>query len=121
MTTNQFKVGIVGAGGIARAVHLPGWKNLPNVTVVAVADINKAAAQSMALEHNIPHVYTDFNDLMKLDIDAVDICTPNRVHTPAVLAALEAGKHVICEKPLAVTTAEVRQMGQLADRKKLKL
>jgi predicted dehydrogenase len=63
----------------------------------------------------------DFKDLVKLDLDIVDVCTPNRVHTPAVLAALEAGKHVICEKPLAVSTAEVRKMGQLADRKKLKL
>jgi len=51
----------------------------------------------------------------------VDICTPNQVHTPAVLAALRAGKHVLCEKPLAVTTREVRQMGELADRQKLKL
>jgi predicted dehydrogenase len=51
----------------------------------------------------------------------VDVCTPNNVHTPAVLAALQAGKHVLCEKPLAVTTKEVRQMGELADKKKLKL
>ncbi len=115
------KIGIIGAGGIVRIAHLGGWKNNPHVQVVGIADINVARAQAIAQEHNIPHALANYQDLLKLDIDAVDVCTPNCIHTPAVLGALEAGKHVICEKPLATTTREVRQMGELADKKKLKL
>ena len=117
----KFKVGIIGAGGIASWAHLPGWKSIADVEVVAIADIDEARAQSVAKANGITHAFKDYRDLVKLELDAVDVCTPNRVHTPAVLAALNAGKHVLCEKPLAVTTKEVRQMGQLADRKKLKL
>lgn len=121
MTHTPFRVGIIGTGGIARAQHLPGWRNIPNVNIVAVADINKAAASATAMEFGVPHVFGDFEELLKLDLDAVDVCTPNLSHVPIVQAALEAGKHVICEKPLAVTAREVRRMGELADRKGLKL
>jgi predicted dehydrogenase len=121
MSHPPFRVGVIGAGGIARGQHLPGWRALPNVNLVAIADINKAAASAAAMESGIPHVFSDFQDLLKLDLDAVDVCTPNVSHVPIVQAALEAGKHVICEKPLAVTAREVRLLGELADRKGLKL
>lgn len=122
MSTRKFRVGLIGGGGIAQAVHIPGWKNLPEVEIVGVADVSAATAQkAAALASGKAQVFTDYRDLLKLDLDAVDICTPNRVHTPAALAALNKGCHVLCEKPLAVTTAEVKQMGRLADRKKLKL
>lgn len=121
MNNSIFKVGIIGAGGIAKSVHMPAWNSIPGVKVVAVADVNAAAAAGLAKEYSVPRVFSNFNDLLKEDLDAVDICTPNRVHTPAVLAALKAGMHVYCEKPLAVSTAEVRQMGRLADKKRLKL
>lgn len=121
MTHPTFRVGIIGAGGIAKGVHAPGWQSLPNVSLVAVADINKASASALAMEYKVPHVFTDYQELLRLDLDCVDICTPNMVHVPAVKAALEAGKHVICEKPLAVTSREVRELGELADRKGLKL
>jgi predicted dehydrogenase len=119
MAHQSFRVGIIGAGGIAKGVHVPGWLALPNVSVVALADINKATASAVAMEFGVPHVFTDYHDLLKLDLDAVDICTPNLAHVPAVRAALEAGKHVICEKPLAVTSREVRDLGELADSKGL--
>jgi predicted dehydrogenase len=121
MTHPTFRVGLIGAGGIAKGVHLPGWSTLPNVSVVALADIDKAKATTVAMEFGVPHVFTDYNELLKMDLDCVDVCTPNMVHVPAVRAALEAGKHVICEKPLAVTSREVRELGELADRKGLKL
>ncbi len=117
----KFRVGAIGTGGIFRGPHVTGWKALPEVEVVAVCDANSDAAKAAAELTGAQHVFTDYRDLVKLDLDAVDICTPNRVHTPAVLAALETGKHVLCEKPLAVTTREVRRMGELADRKKLVL
>jgi predicted dehydrogenase len=110
--TKQLNVGIIGTGGIVRYAHInPGWNAVPNAKVIAACDINGAAAQKLADDYDIPHVFTDFKELLKLgEIDVVDICTPNRVHTPAVIAALEAGKHVMCEKPLAVSTAEILAM-----------
>jgi len=103
------RIGIIGAGGIVRWAHLdPGWKAVPNAEVVAVCDIKPDTAQKLADDYNIPHVFTDFRDLLDLEeIDAVDVCTPNKFHTPAVLAALRANKHVLCEKPLAVSVEEV--------------
>ncbi len=121
MSTRKFRVGLIGGGGIAQAVHIPGWKNLPEVEIVGVADVSEATASKAAAMIGGAKVFSDYRDLVKLDLDAVDICTPNKVHTPAVLAALNAGKHVICEKPLAVSTAEVREMGELADKQKLVL
>ncbi len=106
------KVGLIGTGGIVRGAHLkPGWLAVPDVEIVAACDVNEKAARALATDFNIPHVFTDFRDLLKLDeIDAVDICTPNKVHTPSVIAALDAGKHVLCEKPLAVSTEEILAM-----------
>jgi len=111
MSQKPLRVGLIGAGGIVRGAHLnPGWKAVPNVELAAVCDIDRNTAEKLAGDFGIPEVFTDFNELVKLDLDCVDVCTPNRFHTPAVLAALNAGMHVLCEKPLAVTTAEVREM-----------
>lgn len=121
-TGRKFRVGIIGGGGIAQAVHIPGWRNLPEVEIVGVADVSEATARkAAAAAGGNTQAFTDYNELLKQNLDAVDICTPNKIHTPAALAALNAGVNVICEKPLAVTTAEVKQMGELADKKKLKL
>jgi predicted dehydrogenase len=110
--SKTLKVGIIGAGGIVRGFHLkPGWLAVPDAEVVAVADVHEPTARKLADDFNIPNVFTDYHDLLKLDeIDCVDICTPNKVHTPAVIAALQAGKHVLCEKPLAVSTMEIFEM-----------
>jgi len=106
------KVGLIGTGGIARGAHLnPGWLAVPDVEIVAACDANEAVARKLAADFKIPHVFTDYRDLLKLkEIDAVDICTPNKIHTPAVIGALKAGKHVLCEKPLAVSTKEILAM-----------
>lgn len=108
----KLKVGIIGTGGIVRFAHLnPGWLAVPDVEIVAACDVNETAARKLAEDFKIPHVFTDFREMLKMEeIDAVDICTPNKVHPPAVIAALEAGKHVLCEKPLAVSTDEILQM-----------
>jgi predicted dehydrogenase len=106
------KVGLIGTGGIVRIAHLkPGWLAIPAVEIVAACDINEQTARKLAADFNIPHVFTDYRELLKMEeIDAVDICTPNKVHPPVVIAALEAGKHVLCEKPLAVSTEEILAM-----------
>jgi predicted dehydrogenase len=119
MKSGKLRIGLVGAGGIAHYAHIPGWKKIADAELVAVADIDRARAESTANQHGIAHVFTDFNDLVKLDLDAVDVCTPNRAHAPVTIAALNAGRHVLCEKPLATTTADVRKMGELADKKGL--
>jgi predicted dehydrogenase len=116
MNNRKFRVGIIGAGGIAQSVHIPGWKALPEVEIVAIADPHEPTAKVAAELAGEARVFADYRELLKLDLDAVDICTPNKIHTPAVLAALASGKHVLCEKPLAVTTAEVREMGAAADK-----
>lgn len=110
--SKTLKVGLIGTGGIVRGAHLkPGWLAVPDVEIVAACDINEASAKKLAEDFKIPQVFTDFRELLKLkDLDAVDICTPNKVHTPAVVASLEAGKHVLCEKPLAVSTKEILEM-----------
>ncbi|MBS0662569.1 MAG: Gfo/Idh/MocA family oxidoreductase [Verrucomicrobia bacterium] len=121
MKSRKFRVGLIGAGGIAQNCHIPGWKNLPEAEIVGIADVSEPAVRKAAELAGGTRTFSDYRDLLKLDLDAVDICTPNMVHTPAALAALNAGLHVLCEKPLAVSTADVRAMGTLADKKKLKL
>lgn len=105
------KVGFIGTGGIDRIAHLPGWKKLENVEVVAVSDIREDIAKAFAKEFNIPHVFKDYNKMLEMDeLDIIDICTPNTGHAPAAIASFKAGKHVICEKPLAVNPQEVEEM-----------
>jgi len=111
MKSRKLRVGIVGTGGIAQGVHIPGWKDNPDAEITAVCDIIPERVQEVAAENNVPHVFEDYRKLVKLkDVDVVDVCTPNRVHTPVSLAALAAGKHVLCEKPLAVTPREIEKL-----------
>lgn len=113
--SKKLKIGLVGAGGIMRWAHLnPGWTAVPDVELAAVADTYKPNAEKLAAEFKIPHVFTDYKELLEQDLDAVDICTPNNFHAPIAIAALERGMHVICEKPLATTVAEVNAIGAAA-------
>jgi predicted dehydrogenase len=105
-----FKVGVIGVGGIAKT-HFPGWKESPHTEVVALADINPKILQTVGEREGIDLLYGKAEDLLKnKDIDIVDICTPNMYHTPLTVAALRAGKHVLCEKPLAPTPADIKKM-----------
>jgi predicted dehydrogenase len=112
----KLQIGLIGAGGIVQGAHLnPGWLAVPDCEVVAVCDVNPTAAQKLADKFQIPHVFHDYRELVQMKtLDAVDICTPNKLHTPMVLAALKAGKHVMCEKPLATTVKEVLRMEKAA-------
>ncbi len=108
--TKKLKVGMIGLGGISHT-HVPGWKASPYTEIVAGADINPDVFEGWQAKHGVMR-YTEnswdlFNDP---DIDIIDICTPNMFHAPLAIAALDAGKHVICEKPLAPTPDEIRQM-----------
>jgi predicted dehydrogenase len=110
------KVGVVGVGGIA-GTHFPGWKQSPYAEIAAMADVSPEALNRVADAQGVKRRYAKPEELFAdRDIDIVDICTPNMYHAPLAIAALEAGKHVICEKPLAPTPAEIRKMIQARDK-----
>jgi predicted dehydrogenase len=101
------RIGIIGGGSIARA-HLSGYLKAPEaVTVTAIADIDPAHAQGHADRAGGARVFLDYRDMLASSlVDAVDICLPHHLHADAIVAAAEAGKHVLCEKPLCLTLAE---------------
>jgi len=104
------KVGVIGVGGIART-HMPGWEASPHAEVVAGSDISEAALQAWGSQWGVTRLVTDSAELIDdPEIDIIDVCTPNNYHAPLSIAALNAGKHVICEKPLAPTPAAIQEM-----------
>ncbi len=108
------KVGIIGVGGIADA-HLRAYKQYPQVQIVALADTREDRLAQVAEQYNVANTYTNYEDLVQQDdIDIVSVCTPNFLHAPASIAALKAGKHVLCEKPLARSASEGEAMVRAA-------
>jgi predicted dehydrogenase len=104
------RIGLIGAGQRGQQ-HLENYQQVPGAEIVAVADIAEALAQNVAERFKIPNVYTDFHDLLQRDdIEAVDICLHNNLHRPVAVAAMEAGKHVYCEKPMAGSYADAKIM-----------
>jgi len=110
MSARKLKVGAIGIGGIFKT-HLGGWNASEHAELVAGSDVNPDMLNTWGKENNVSKLYTNAMDLIAdKDIDIVDICTPSSYHAPLTIAALEAGKHVICEKPLATTTEEIKRM-----------
>ena len=110
------KLGIIGVGQIGKR-HVATYAKIPGARIVAVADIDEAEAQRVAAEHGIPRVFADFRELLAVDeIEAVDVCLHNNLHAPVSIAAMEAGKHVYCEKPMAGSYADARAMHEAAAR-----
>ncbi|HJN18625.1 MAG TPA: Gfo/Idh/MocA family oxidoreductase [Armatimonadota bacterium] len=106
----KLKVGVIGVGGIANT-HFPGWAESPHAEVVALADVVEDTVKACGAKLGVDCLYTDPLKLIANDdIDIVDVCTPNMYHTPLTVAALKAGKHVICEKPLAPTPKDIKKM-----------
>ncbi|MCG7339328.1 Gfo/Idh/MocA family oxidoreductase [Staphylococcus sp. ACRSN] len=106
----KLAIGIIGCGGIARDRHLPTLQSLNDeVTITAVQDINIDVAKAVATEFDIETVVTNYHALFPL-VDAVMICTPNKFHAEIAIAALDAGVHVFCEKPMAMNQYECEQM-----------
>jgi predicted dehydrogenase len=101
---SKVRVGVIGAGGIAQVAHIPSYQKLENVTVAAICDPNAAKLEFVKGKFGIPEAFSDFRRLLDMpDIDAVSVCTPNHLHAPIAIAALQAGKHVICEKPICAS------------------
>jgi len=103
---SEVRVAIIGAGQIGKT-HIANYKAIPGAEIVAVCDVNVAEAERVAAGHGIAGVYSDFRELLKRDdVDAVDVCLHNNYHEPVTVAALNAGKHVYCEKPIAGAYAD---------------
>lgn len=110
------KVAVIGVGGIAN-LHLPGWEASQHARLVAGSDIDPEILARWGEENGIDYLVSDPAELFAdPDIDIIDICTPSSYHAPLAIAALDAGKHVLCEKPLAPTPAEIAAMIQARDR-----
>ena len=119
----RIKVGLIGYGGIGR-VHAAAYRAIPfyyglpaeSIQIAGVATTRSATAQAAAHEIGCDFSTADYRELLaRDDIDLVDICTPNRSHHEIALAAAAAGKHIYCEKPLAMSVAEAREMTEAAD------
>ncbi len=117
MSKKIYQVGIIGCGGIANGKHMPALAKLPNVAMVAFCDIIEERATKAAAKFGNEDalVFTDYKELVALaDLDVIHVCTPNKSHAPISIAALKAGKHVMCEKPMAKTSQEAKAMLEAA-------
>lgn len=105
------RVAIIGSGAIARDQHLPGWELFPEAQVVALADSSAAALDAIGNQFQIARRELDYRRLLDDPaIDAVDVCAPSALHAEISIAALQAGKHVLCEKPMATSRADAAAM-----------
>src|SRR5438874_2364788 len=115
----RIRAGIIGTGFMGR-VHLEAVRRLGFVEVVAIAGRRIEAVRSMADAFHVDRVESHFERILAdPDVQAIHICTPNSLHAPIAKAALSAGKHVLCEKPLAMSTTEAREIDALARTKNL--
>ncbi|MFN2499266.1 MAG: Gfo/Idh/MocA family protein, partial [Pyrinomonadaceae bacterium] len=107
-------IGIVGAG-FARTTQIPGFKNCTDARVVSIASRNRENAEKVAGEFGIEHVASDWRELVQRDdVDLVSVVTPPATHMEITLAALAHGKAVLCEKPMAMSAEEAKQMSEQA-------
>ena len=106
----KIRVGIIGAGAIGK-FHVDSYRELPDVEIVAIAEKGMKRAKERAAVVGVDRYFGDYRKLLAIEeIDAINVCTPNYLHCPQTLDALKAGKHVICEKPMAMNVAEARKM-----------
>lgn len=108
-------VAIVGCGGIAQVIHMPLLKKHPDVKLQALCDVDTSKAAIIAEKFNVPHIYDDIEEMLQREsLDVVFILTPNNLHLPMTLLALDQGLHVFLEKPAGRNRTEVERMGQRA-------
>ncbi|WP_457963918.1 Gfo/Idh/MocA family oxidoreductase [Arthrobacter sp. D1-29] len=110
------RVALIGAGDIAEVAHLPAWAVAAGARVEVLVDPNQERAQQLADKFGIPRCVTDLDELLRSgDVDAVDICTPPHLHAPMVLQALNAGVHVLVEKPMATNLQDAEAIARAAE------
>lgn len=108
----KYKYGIIGVGNIGMTKHLPGYAQLnDDIVISAACDIDETKLNVAAEKYNIPNIYTDYHKLLdQNDLDFVSICLPNYLHAPVAIEAMEKGKHVHCEKPMALNYEQAKLM-----------
>lgn len=112
----KLKIGIIGTGNISRS-HMDSYRKNPNVELYALCDIDEGRLKKAGEEYGITRLYTDLSEMLALpEIDAVSVCTWNSAHAPCTIAALNAGKHVLCEKPMATTVEDAVKMKEAAEK-----
>jgi len=121
MAGEQIKVGLIGCGNIGAGGHLPAYAHIPEAELVAVCDAVEELAHAAA-ERSGATAYTDYRQLLEQeDVEMVDICVPTYLHAQAAIAAIKAGKHVLCEKPIAHTLEAADAMIEAAQANGAKL
>jgi UDP-N-acetylglucosamine 3-dehydrogenase len=115
MTEKRLKVGVIGCGAIAQRRHLPEYIARADVEVIAVCDFHLSRAQEVAEMFGVRKIYDQHEELLaNNDIEAVSVCTPNHLHAAVSIEAMKAGKHVLCEKPMATTIKDAEAMVRAA-------
>jgi predicted dehydrogenase len=118
---STLRVGVLGAGAWARNAHIPGWQRDPRCEVVSICDVDRQRADAYAEDFGIPEATDDWQALVaRVDVDVIDIVTPSQTHYELACAALEAGKHVLCEKPVAYDFRQTRAAAEMARARGLK-
>lgn len=112
----KIKIGIIGTGGISH-MHMVGYTSFDNVEVTAACDLDSSRLEAFGSKYGIGKLYGDYNEMLsKEELDGVSICTWNNSHAPIAIAALKAGKNVLCEKPMAMNVKEAEEMRDAAKR-----
>lgn len=113
----RLQIGVLGAGAIAQAAHFESCAKARNADLAAICDVADDLRERMAVTHGVSKTYSDYDRMLgDPDIDAVIIATNDAFHVPASIRALEAGKHVLCEKPVAVSVEEAEELRQAVAR-----
>ncbi|RKY63260.1 MAG: gfo/Idh/MocA family oxidoreductase [Candidatus Latescibacterota bacterium] len=107
----KLRIGLLGCGGIAQIAHLPALRKARNVQLVAVCDVARELAEMVARTYDVPQAYDDYGEMLeKADIEAVLVATHHAFHMENCVEAMRSGRHVLCEKPLAMTVEECEEI-----------
>ena len=117
----KIRIGVVGAGYIVTHKHLPAFKKVGYAEVSAVCDLRKAAAESVARKFGVKRYFNGLSEMLKEELDVVDICTPIQTHAPLAIEAMEAGCNVLVEKPMAMSVQEVDRMYRASEKNHVSL
>src|SRR6476620_3821660 len=119
--SRRIAVGIVGTSWYADLMHLPALKSHPQANLIAICGRNRDRAEEMAKKYEIPQVFTDYQAMIEqAGIEALIVAIPDDLHYPVTMAALDAGLHVLCEKPLALTLGQAQEMYERAEQARVK-
>ncbi len=111
----KVKIGIVGCGAVAQVEHLPAFNSIPDAEITIICDTDGRKLSYLKNKYNIPLITLRFEDVIRnKDIDGIVIATPNYLHSPMVINALEYNKYILCEKPLGLNTKEIEEIGKIA-------